>query len=109
MTTYSSTPVAVSGIATATAISAGDYGHTCTLLTGGSVRCWGYDYYGQLGNGTTTSSATPVAVIGITTATAISAGADHTCALLTGAPSAAGDTTPRASSATGRRRTAPLR
>ena len=69
--------------AAATEVSVGSY-HTCALLTGGSVRCWGDNYYGELGNGTTTNSSTPVTVSDIATATAISAGDYYTCALLTG-------------------------
>ena len=37
---------------TATAISMGD-GYTCALLDDNSVKCWGYNYYGQLGVGDT--------------------------------------------------------
>ena len=92
-TTDSATPVQVKDVAgtgtlsNVTQISAG-YSHTCALLTGGAVECWGYNYNGQLGNGTTTDSATPVQVKDVagtgtlSNVTQISAGGSHTCALL---------------------------
>ena len=82
------TPSEVMDISTATAVSAGGW-HTCALLQNGTVRCWGQNNYGQLGDGTpvptpATSRPTPVpvTVTGITTAVAIEAGIFHTCALL---------------------------
>ena len=61
--TNSNTPVAVSLPAgrTATALALGYY-HSCAILDDGSTMCWGYNTYGQLGDGTTTTSNTPVAV-----------------------------------------------
>src|SRR5262249_41040713 len=64
-----------------TAIAAGPV-HTCALLSTGTVRCWGANESGELGNSTTTDSPSPVSVTGITTATAITTGSNHTCALL---------------------------
>jgi alpha-tubulin suppressor-like RCC1 family protein len=89
----SSTPVAVSGLVNAaTAIAAGGL-HTCALLSGGTVQCWGDNDDGQLGSATDLGSFSPAPLsVGITGATAIAAGYQHTCALLsTGAVSCWGD------------------
>jgi len=54
--------------------------HSCARRAGGSVVCWGYNYSGELGDGTTTSRLTPVAVSGLSDAVELSAGGLHSCA-----------------------------
>ena len=71
-------------------ISAGSY-HTCALLPGGGVRCWGAGGRGRLGDGSTTGRTAPVAVVAgdgttdaLQDAVQVAAGLSHTCALLSG-------------------------
>jgi len=76
----SSTPVQVSGITTATAITVGNMS-SCALLSSGTVKCWGSNWAGQLGNGLGTSFV-PQPVAGISGATALVGGEAFRCALL---------------------------
>ena len=74
------TPVATPEGVSFVAVSTGGV-HACGLTAAGSAYCWGDNNYGKLGDGTTTSSATPVPVaapVGVTFAQ-LSAGGEHTC------------------------------
>jgi hypothetical protein len=87
-------PVNVSGFDGSTAatsvaeISANSQNHTCARLVDGSVACWGWGSYGQLGNTANSDSGIPVAVSGIdgsspaTTAVSIAIGTGRSCAVL---------------------------
>jgi len=76
---------------TASALIAG-FSHTCALLNGGGVKCWGFNVYGQLGMGDTIwrgdgpgemGNSLPTVDLGSgSTASAVGAGGFHTCALL---------------------------
>jgi alpha-tubulin suppressor-like RCC1 family protein len=81
----SDTPVAVIGITNATGVAAGgeEYvEHSCAVLSTGHVECWGENHSGELGNGTTEPSYTPVVVTGIANATQVDAGEADSCAVL---------------------------
>jgi len=82
-TTDATEPTRVLGLAGAVQVSSNGR-HTCALVGAtGSVSCWGWNDFGQLGNGTMTRSTTPVVVAGLDRpAVQVSAGGGHTCALL---------------------------
>jgi len=77
-----STPTQVSGLESGVLAIAAGYGHTCAVTTGGAVKCWGYNVYGQLGDGTTTNRPTPTLVSGLSSGVPpIATGYFHTCAV----------------------------
>jgi len=79
------TPGAVGGLSDAIDVVAGGE-HTCAIRAGGAVACWGYNYLGQLGNGSTrpTRATSLESVVGLADATHLAAGRYHTCALRAG-------------------------
>lgn len=89
---YLSTPTAVSpGSGKIIDVAAG-YGHSCVLFDNGSLRCWGYNRYGQLGLNSTNEEIgnDPGEISGLTdievgtgrTVTRLAAGYRHNCAIL---------------------------
>jgi alpha-tubulin suppressor-like RCC1 family protein len=58
--------------------------HSCGLTTEGTAYCWGYNFWGQLGDGTLTDRSLPVPVSGSLKFAAISVGSEHTCAVAVG-------------------------
>lgn len=90
--TNSSSPVQASNLSTAIAVAAGfdssvpSHEHSVALKDDGTVWTWGSNSNGQLGNGNTTLSNIPVAIVGLPGITlpsmiAIAAGYDYTVAL----------------------------
>jgi alpha-tubulin suppressor-like RCC1 family protein len=76
----SNVPVQVSGLSAGVVSVTTGYVHSCALLSSGEVRCWGYNAYGQVGDGTIIDRSTPVTVPGLSGVTAIVAGGYNTCA-----------------------------
>jgi len=76
-------PVQVAGGLTFKQLSVKGDVFACGLTTGEQVYCWGHNSDGELGNGTTTDSAVPVAVsLARGSVLQVAAGDEHACALL---------------------------
>jgi alpha-tubulin suppressor-like RCC1 family protein len=81
----SPTPVQAVGINTAAAIACGGL-NCCALLANGTLKCWGYNTFGQVGDGTTVDRSTPVQVLTglgspLTNVVDVAIGGYHSCAL----------------------------
>ncbi|HVQ88493.1 MAG TPA: chromosome condensation regulator RCC1 [Actinomycetes bacterium] len=76
-------PVTVPNLDNVMHVSVGDY-NTCAILKGGKLKCWGYNDYGAVGDGTTHERHLPTQVNGLTSGVkSVSVGEYHACALLT--------------------------
>jgi alpha-tubulin suppressor-like RCC1 family protein len=81
VTAISLTGVTPTGLEANVKTMVAGYAHGCGLLTDGTAKCWGYNTYGQLGNGNTTTSKTPVTV-GLAGITQLFSGYYTACALV---------------------------
>jgi alpha-tubulin suppressor-like RCC1 family protein len=82
-TANSDVPVTVLGITNATAVAGNIVGGSfCAVLSTGQLKCWGFNGFGELGNGTTTSFTVPVSVEHISTAASLIGGNNDFCGLL---------------------------
>jgi alpha-tubulin suppressor-like RCC1 family protein len=59
-------------------VSAG-HSHSCGVTADNRTYCWGYNFFGQLGDGTATDRLTPVPVAGGLRFLQVSAGTSHSC------------------------------
>ncbi|MEZ4389875.1 MAG: protein kinase [Polyangiales bacterium] len=75
-----STPTQALGVAGAIQVAAGEY-HTCALIRGGSVMCWGSNDQGALGGPRQGNIVTPQLVQGLQGVARIAAGYTHNCAM----------------------------
>lgn len=78
----STAPENVSGLSSGvTSLTAGA-NHACAVVSGGAAKCWGYNAYNQLGDGTTSPRSVPTPVSGLSSGVvSISAGSYHSCAV----------------------------
>ncbi|MEP7326141.1 MAG: Ig-like domain-containing protein [Gemmatimonadota bacterium] len=55
--------------------------HTCGRTTGGSTYCWGWNYWGQVGDSTTVTKIQPTAVLGASV-TSLALGSNNSCGII---------------------------
>ncbi len=78
-----SAPAPVTGLEGPADIVSVGWSQTCAVLNGGKLVCWGWNFYGQLGEGSTANRNHPVAVDGLDgKVIAVTGGGGHTCAIM---------------------------
>ncbi len=77
-------PVRVSGGLRFRELSDGGEYHTCGITQPGRAYCWGGNFEGQVGDGTTTNRLTPVPVAGRLHFRQLGTGTSHTCGVVNG-------------------------
>jgi alpha-tubulin suppressor-like RCC1 family protein len=83
-TTSYTLPQQVSGFTSSSGVIAAGGNHTCAQAGSNTVKCWGNNAYGQIGDGTVTNRTLPTAVPNFNTVQHLGAGLNHTCAKVTG-------------------------
>jgi alpha-tubulin suppressor-like RCC1 family protein len=81
-TTTRSTPVDVVGLIGVKEMNMGVFHSCASMISDGSVYCWGANANGQVGDGTKTDRYLPSKVPGISGAGIVVAGGDHSCAVI---------------------------
>jgi alpha-tubulin suppressor-like RCC1 family protein len=71
----------IPALANVTQIGAGD-DHTCALLSDGTVSCWGWNMFGQLGDGTNGDRMAPAVIPNLGHVAQVALGFAQTCAIL---------------------------
>jgi alpha-tubulin suppressor-like RCC1 family protein len=82
-TTNVASPQSIPGLSGVAELAASQSNHTCARLTGGTVSCWGFNDYGQIGDGTLVNRTAPTAVMGLTGVLHVGVGGFHSCAVKT--------------------------
>ena len=79
------TPVDVTGLTSGVAsITGGMFSTSCAILTTTVMKCWGFNNYGELGDGNVNSKFVPTALTVLTSGVAkIFVGIQHACAVTT--------------------------
>lgn len=79
-------PLQVTGLLAGSGVKALAAGgkHNCVITATNTVKCWGLNENGQIGNNSTAVAPTPVDVPGLANVQALALGGQHSCALITG-------------------------